>query len=71
MGIVKITEEIHEELRTAAKAFDRSLNGQAEHWIKIGMLAELHPSINYQEILKLLLRNEDLSIAKMVKQAKQ
>ncbi len=34
MGIVKISEEIHDELREASRVFDRSLNSQAEHWIK-------------------------------------
>ena len=71
MGIVKISEEIHEELRQAARVFDRSLNSQAEHWIKVGMLAELHPSINYQEIRDLLFEYRDLEIAKIIKKTKK
>lgn len=71
MGIVKISEEIHEELRKASKVFDRSLNSQAEHWIKIGMLAELHPSIHYQEIRDLLFKYQGLEIAKIIKKAKK
>jgi hypothetical protein len=71
MGIVKISEEIHEELRKASKVFDRSLNAQAEHWIKIGLLAELHPSINYQQIRDLLFHYQDLEITKIIKKIKK
>lgn len=66
MGIVKISDELHEELRKACQVFDRSLNAQSEHWIKIGMLAELHPKINYEEIRNILLKNPDLKIDKII-----
>lgn len=70
MGIVKISDEIHDELRKASEVFDRSLNSQAEHWIKIGMLCELHPSINYEEIRNLLLSYSHLTIDQIIKKAK-
>ena len=70
MGIVKISEELHNELRKAAQVFDRSLNSQAEHWIKVGLLAELHPNINYEEIRNLLLTYSDLSIEKVIKKVR-
>ena len=70
MGIVKISNEIHDELRKASEVFNRSLNAQAEHWLKIGMLAELHPSINYEEIRNLLLGYSELSIDKIIKKAR-
>ena len=70
MGIVKISDEIHDELRKASEVFDRSLNSQAEHWIKIGMLCELHPSINYEEIRDILLRTSPLSIEKIIRKAR-
>lgn len=41
MGIVKISEAMHEHLRIASDALSRSINAQAEHWMRIGMLAEL------------------------------
>ena len=69
MGIVKISDELHDELRKASVVFDRSLNSQAEHWIKIGMLCELHPSINYEEIRNLLLSYRNLTIDKIIKKA--
>jgi hypothetical protein len=66
MGIVKISDEIHTELRKASEFFDRSLNAQAEHWIKMGMLCELHPSINYEEIRNLLFSQGQLTIEKII-----
>ncbi|ATH08888.1 hypothetical protein BIY24_13305 [Halobacteriovorax marinus] len=71
MGIVKVTDNIHDELRRASKAFDRSLNGQAEHWLKIGLLAELHPNLCYYDLLKMLLTNDELKIEKLIKRAKK
>ncbi len=71
MGIVKISEEIHNELRDASGVFDRSLNSQAEHWIKIGMLAEMHPSINYEEIRDLLFQYSKLRVSEIVKKTKK
>ena len=71
MGIVKISDEIHDELRKASEVFDRSLNAQAEHWIKIGMLSELHPSINYEEIRNLLFSYKKVSIDKIIKRSLQ
>ncbi|POZ60095.1 ParD-like family protein [Chromobacterium alticapitis] len=56
MGIVKISEQMHDNLRTASEALSRSINSQAEHWLRIGMLAELHPELRYNDICQLLLR---------------
>lgn len=56
MGIVKISERMHDNLRTASEALSRSINSQAEHWLRIGMLAELNPDLRYSEICQLLLR---------------
>jgi hypothetical protein len=71
MGIVKISDELHDELRKASDVFNRSLNSQAEHWMKIGMLCELHPSINYEEIRNLLLSYSDLTIDKIIKKTQR
>ena len=61
MGIVKITDQLHEQLRLASAAMDRSINAQAEFWIKVGLLAELNPSLPYHELInKLLLDKPDL-----------
>ncbi|PWK61783.1 ParD-like family protein [Aminobacter sp. AP02] len=53
MGIVKIDEDLHEEARRASTVMCRSINAQAEYWMKIGMLAEANPSLSFNEIVKL------------------
>ncbi|WP_198088125.1 ParD-like family protein [Variovorax sp. E3] len=58
MGIVKISDLMHENLRIAGNALSRSINAQAEHWMRIGMLAELHPALDHREICQLLIRAE-------------
>lgn len=58
MGIVKISEQMHENLRVASNALSRSINAQAEHWMRIGMLTELHPNLDHHQICRLLVRAE-------------
>jgi hypothetical protein len=56
MGIVKISDELHEEIRKASGAMVRSINSQAEYWIKMGMLAETNPTLTYGELVREQLR---------------
>lgn len=56
MGIVKISDAMHENLRTASDALSRSINAQAEHWMRVGMLSEMHPELSYSQICQKLLR---------------
>jgi hypothetical protein len=56
MGILKISEQMHENLRSTSAALSRSINAQAEHWLRVGMLAELNPNLSYAEICQLLIR---------------
>jgi ParD-like antitoxin of type II bacterial toxin-antitoxin system len=58
MGIVKISDQMHEALRHTSGALSRSINAQAEHWLRIGMLAELNPGLSYREICQLLIQAE-------------
>jgi hypothetical protein len=58
MGIVKISDQMHENLRIASGALSRSINAQAEHWLRIGLLAETNPDLRYSELCQLLLRGE-------------
>jgi len=51
MGIVKITDQLHEELRKSSGVMCRSINAQAEFWIKVGMLAEANPTLPFTEIM--------------------
>ncbi len=51
MGIVKIADELHEELRRSSLVMCRSINAQAEFWMKVGMLAESNPGLTFTEIM--------------------
>ena len=66
MGIVKISDGLHEEIRKSSNIMSRSINSQAEFWIKIGMLAELNPTLNYHEIIKKQLIKEKLTIQELL-----
>ncbi len=55
MGIVKISDRMHDNLRSASDALSRSINAQAEHWMRVGMLSELHPELSYADICQLML----------------
>jgi len=65
MGIVKISDELHEEIRKASSVMVRSINSQAEFWIKIGMLAETQPNMTYTDILREQLRLSAVEIDKV------
>lgn len=56
MGIVKISDELHESAKLMAKAMSRSINSQAEYWMRIGKLVEENPAITYPEVLKILVK---------------
>ncbi len=58
MGIVKISDQMHENLRVAGNALSRSINAQAEHWMRVGMLTEMYPELDHREICQLLIRAE-------------
>lgn len=51
MGIVNIDEELHDQLRRASKVACRSINAQAEFWIKVGRLCETNPTLSFNEIM--------------------
>lgn len=52
MGLVKIDDDLHEEVRRASAVMCRSINAQAEFWIKIGRLAEANPTLSFSDIVK-------------------
>lgn len=56
MGIVNIDDELHDQLRKASSVSCRSINAQAAFWIKIGMLCETNPTVNFNEIVARELR---------------
>ncbi len=62
MGIVKIGDDLHEELRKVSSVMCRSINAQAEFWMKVGMLAEANPTLSFTEIMAQQLRNADVQM---------
>ena len=42
MGIVNIDDELHDQIRRACTVSHRSINAQANFWIRIGMMCELN-----------------------------
>jgi hypothetical protein len=62
MGLIKVSEALHEELREICPHFQRSINAQAEYWIRIGLLAEMNPTLCYQDLLKRMLSCPDTEL---------
>ncbi|MEX3011123.1 ParD-like family protein [Hoeflea sp. TYP-13] len=62
MGIVKIADGLHVEVRKASTVMCRSINAQAEFWIKVGMLAEANPTLSYNEIVAQQLKGADIEL---------
>ena len=66
MGIVKISDELHEEVRKNSSVMERSINSQAEFWMKIGRLAEQNPTLTYEQILKREMQNKNVTSVRLV-----
>jgi hypothetical protein len=66
MGIVKIDDELHGEIRKASSVMVRSINAQAEYWIKIGMLAEANPSLCFNEIMREQMKLAEVDVRQAV-----
>ncbi len=47
MRLVKIDDSLHEEARRSSTVMCRSINAQAEFWMKIGVLAEANPAMTF------------------------
>ena len=50
MGIVNIDDTLHDQLRRACTVSSRSINAQANFWIRVGMLCEMNPTLSFQDI---------------------
>ncbi len=61
MGIVNIEDELHDQVRRGSKVSFRSINAQAAHWIRIGMLCETNPTLSFAEINERELRSAGVS----------
>ena len=62
MGIVKIDDQLHEDIRRASTVMCRSINAQAEFWMKMGMLAEANPTLTFHEIFRAQMAAADTSL---------
>lgn len=66
MGIVKINDDLHEEVRKASSVMVRSINAQAEYWMKIGMLTEANPSMSFNQIMAEQMKQAEVDIRKII-----
>lgn len=66
MGIVKINDKLHEDIRKASAVMVRSINAQAEYWIKVGMLAEANPEMTFSDIMREQMKQADVDVRKVV-----
>tara|TARA_R100001039_G_scaffold39070_1_gene43557 strand:- start:1730 stop:1981 length:252 start_codon:yes stop_codon:yes gene_type:complete len=66
MGIVKINDQLHEDIRKASSVMVRSINAQAEYWIKVGMLAEANPGMTFSDIMREQMKQADVEVRKVV-----
>lgn len=66
MGIVKINDELHEEIRKASSVMLRSINAQSEYWIKIGMLAEANPTLTFTDIMREQMKHAEVDVGEVV-----
>ncbi|WP_322963971.1 ParD-like family protein [Sphingomonas fuzhouensis] len=64
MGIVKIDDQLHEDIRRASTVMCRSINAQAEFWMKMGMLAEANPTLTFHQIVKDQMAAADMALPK-------
>jgi hypothetical protein len=68
LGIIKISDEVHDEVRKSCQVMSRSINAQAEFWIKMGRLAELNPTSTFSELIANELANANVeTVLKVVK----
>lgn len=67
MGIVKISDELHEDIRKASSVMVRSINAQAEFWMKVGMLAEANPSMSFSEIMREQMQQANVQVRQAVR----
>lgn len=65
---VKVSDGEMSALRDAARLHNRSLSGQAEHWMRIGRAVERDPTIGYSRIDMALRGLEPISLDRLGEQ---
>lgn len=51
---VKISEESAVYAREQSKVYHRTIGGQIDYWASIGRLAESHPGLTFEHLIKLM-----------------
>lgn len=57
---IRLSEGIISEAKIVSKVLNRSLEGQIEHWVRIGRLAEENPDLTYDLIKNVLIAREEV-----------
>ncbi|WP_018983277.1 ParD-like family protein [Salinimonas chungwhensis] len=65
MGIVKISDALHKEVRKTSAVMERSINSQAEFWLKIGRIAEQNPTLTYEQIIDREMRSQKVQSVRL------
>ena len=66
MGIVKISDELHEDVRKNSSVMERSINSQAEFWMKIGRIAEQNPTLTFEQIIEREKKKQNITNMKLI-----
>ncbi|MBD3585606.1 ParD-like family protein [Salinimonas sp. HHU 13199] len=66
MGIVKISDTLHEEVRKTSAVMERSINSQAEFWMKVGRIAEQNPTLTYEQIIEREMRSQNVKSVRLI-----
>lgn len=66
---MKISDELHEEVRKNSVVMERSINSQAEFWMKIGRLAEQNPTLTFEQILEQEMRQQKVNKARLINES--
>jgi hypothetical protein len=67
---VKLSEETVEVAKKQAKAFNRTIGGQVDFWVKVGRLGESYPELSFHSLLDLMRRNKLEELSSVIKKNK-
>ena len=56
---IRISKSLAESAKVVAKAMSRSLNGQVEHWAKLGRAMEENPDLPFKFVKEILIAQEE------------
>ena len=62
---VKLSEAVVSDAKVMSKAFNRSIAGQIEYWVRIGKIAEENPDLTYELIKNILIAQQEAKEGKL------